>query len=103
MPACPRAGPGVSGAGSGLPRERRARPPAGEARRRTVRYGPPMLAATAVRTDASDPLAGLDIGERPDPAVPEGWTTVSIRAASLNHHDVWTLRGVGISQDRLPI
>jgi NADPH:quinone reductase-like Zn-dependent oxidoreductase len=24
-------------------------------------------------------------------------------AASLNHHDVWTLRGVGISPDRLPI
>jgi NADPH:quinone reductase-like Zn-dependent oxidoreductase len=28
---------------------------------------------------------------------------VTVRAASLNHHDVWTLRGVGISADRLPI
>jgi NADPH:quinone reductase-like Zn-dependent oxidoreductase len=26
-----------------------------------------------------------------------------VRAAALNHHDVWTLRGVGISADRLPI
>ena len=29
--------------------------------------------------------------------------TVTVKAASLNHHDVWTLRGVGISADRLPI
>ena len=35
--------------------------------------------------------------------MPDGWTTVSVRAASLNHHDLWTLRGVGISPDRLPI
>jgi NADPH:quinone reductase-like Zn-dependent oxidoreductase len=26
-----------------------------------------------------------------------------VRAAALNHHDLWTLRGVGISEDRLPI
>ncbi len=34
---------------------------------------------------------------------PEGWTTVTVKAASLNHHDVWTLRGVGVTEDRLPI
>ena len=28
---------------------------------------------------------------------------MTVRAAALNHHDVWTLRGVGISPDRLPI
>jgi NADPH:quinone reductase-like Zn-dependent oxidoreductase len=47
--------------------------------------------------------AGLELGERPDPSPPEGWETVTVKAASLNHHDVWTLRGVGISADRLPI
>jgi NADPH:quinone reductase-like Zn-dependent oxidoreductase len=26
-----------------------------------------------------------------------------VRATSLNHHDLWTLKGVGISPDRLPI
>jgi NADPH:quinone reductase-like Zn-dependent oxidoreductase len=62
-----------------------------------------MFAATAVRIDPEDPLAGLELGERPDPAAPDGWTTVAVRAAALNHHDVWTLRGVGISADRLPI
>ncbi len=62
-----------------------------------------MLAVTAARIDTGDPLAALEIGDRPDPVVPEGWTTVSVKAAALNHHDVWTLRGVGISADRLPI
>ncbi|HZC62783.1 MAG TPA: zinc-binding dehydrogenase [Streptosporangiaceae bacterium] len=62
-----------------------------------------MFAVTAARIDADDPLAGLELGERPDPSPPDGWTTVTVRAAALNHHDVWTLRGVGISPERLPI
>jgi NADPH:quinone reductase-like Zn-dependent oxidoreductase len=62
-----------------------------------------MFAVTADHIDADDPLAGLATGERPDPSPPPGWTTVSVKAASLNHHDVWTLRGVGISADHLPI
>jgi NADPH:quinone reductase-like Zn-dependent oxidoreductase len=62
-----------------------------------------MFAVTAARIDAEDPLAGLELGERPDPSPPDGWTTVTVRAAALNHHDLWTLRGVGISPDRLPI
>ncbi len=62
-----------------------------------------MFAATAARIDTDDPLSGMDLGERPDPVAPDGWTTVTVKAAALNHHDVWTLRGVGISADRLPI
>lgn len=62
-----------------------------------------MLAVTAARINADDPLSGLEIGERPDPVPPEGWATVTIRATALNHHDVWTLRGVGISPGRLPV
>ena len=62
-----------------------------------------MFAVTAARIDAENPLAGLELGDRPDPVPPDGWTTVTVRAAALNHHDVWTLRGVGISADRLPI
>ena len=60
-----------------------------------------MLAAYAARTDPDDPLSGLEIGERPEPEVPEGWTSVTVRAASLNHHDLWSLRGVGLPPDRL--
>jgi NADPH:quinone reductase-like Zn-dependent oxidoreductase len=62
-----------------------------------------MFAVTAARIDADDPLSALELGDHADPSPPDGWTTVSVRAASLNHHDVWTLRGVGISADRLPI
>ncbi|HEY9522086.1 MAG TPA: zinc-binding dehydrogenase [Thermopolyspora sp.] len=62
-----------------------------------------MFAVTATKTDADNPLDGLTLGERPDPKVPDGWTTVTVKAAALNHHDLWTLKGVGIKQDRLPI
>ncbi|MFC4588167.1 zinc-binding dehydrogenase [Sphaerisporangium corydalis] len=62
-----------------------------------------MFAVTCTRTDSDNPLAGLTLGERPEPKVPDGWTTVTVKAAALNHHDLWTLKGVGIRQDRLPI
>ncbi|HSF97776.1 MAG TPA: zinc-binding dehydrogenase [Ornithinibacter sp.] len=62
-----------------------------------------MLAATCVSQSASEPLSGLVVGERPDPTVPDGWTTVRLRTAALNHHDVWSLRGVGLPSDRLPM
>ncbi|HET9944582.1 MAG TPA: zinc-binding dehydrogenase [Actinomycetes bacterium] len=62
-----------------------------------------MLAATAVRQDPHDPIAGLEVGERPDPTPRDGWTTVRLRAASLNHHDLWSLHGVGLPADRLPM
>jgi NADPH:quinone reductase-like Zn-dependent oxidoreductase len=62
-----------------------------------------VFAVTAARIDADDPLAGLELGEWPDPVAADGWVTVRVKAAALNHHDVWTLRGVGISADRLPI
>jgi NADPH:quinone reductase-like Zn-dependent oxidoreductase len=62
-----------------------------------------MFAVTAARFDAENPLTGLELGEHADPVAPDGWTTVKVRAASLNHHDVWTLRGVGLPAERLPM
>ena len=62
-----------------------------------------MFAVTAGRISPDDPIAGLDLGERPDPVAPDGWTTVTVKAASLNHHDLFTLRGIGIKPERLPI
>lgn len=62
-----------------------------------------MFAVTAARLNADDPLAALELGEHAEPVPPADWTTVTVKAASLNHHDVWTLRGVGISADRLPM
>jgi NADPH:quinone reductase-like Zn-dependent oxidoreductase len=52
---------------------------------------------------ADEPLTGLTVGERPAPEVPDGWVRVTLKAASLNHHDLWSLRGVGLSPDALPM
>ncbi|MEO7746533.1 MAG: zinc-binding dehydrogenase [Actinomycetota bacterium] len=62
-----------------------------------------MIAVYASSQSADDPLSALEIGERPAPEVPSGWARVRLRAASLNHHDVWSLRGVGLPADRLPM
>ncbi len=62
-----------------------------------------MFAVYAESFSPDDPLAGLVVGERPDPDVPEGWTTVTVKAASLNHHDLWSLRGVGLKEEALPM
>ena len=62
-----------------------------------------MLAAYVETPDADDPLAALVVGDRPAVDAPEGWVAVDVRAASLNMHDVFTLRGVGISADALPM
>src|ERR1700761_6113696 len=62
-----------------------------------------MFAVYAARADAENPLSGLETGERPDPEPPAGWTTVTVKAAALNHHDVFSLRGVGLPADRLPM
>jgi len=62
-----------------------------------------VLAAYAADINPDDPLAGLQVGERPDPEQPAGWTTVAVKSASLNHHDLWSLRGVGLAEDKLPM
>lgn len=62
-----------------------------------------MLAAAAIAIDPADPLAGLTVGEMPEPEVPEGWVRVHVKAASLNHHDLWSLKGVGLPAERLPM
>jgi NADPH:quinone reductase-like Zn-dependent oxidoreductase len=62
-----------------------------------------MFAVYAEEFSTEDPLSGLVVGERPDPVPPEGWTTVTVKASSLNHHDLWSLRGVGLREESLPM
>ncbi|MEY9963127.1 NADPH:quinone reductase-like Zn-dependent oxidoreductase [Streptacidiphilus sp. MAP12-16] len=62
-----------------------------------------MFAAYAARIDADDPLSGLELGERPEPEARPGWSVVTVKAASLNHHDLWSLRGVGLPAEKLPM
>src|SRR3954467_4982497 len=62
-----------------------------------------MLAAFVSAPAPKDPLSALEIGERPDPDVPDGWTTVQVKAVSLNHHDLFSLQGIGLPQERMPM
>ncbi len=63
-----------------------------------------MFAAFATSFDEADPLEGLTLGERPEPTPPDDtWTTVSVRATALNHHDLWSLKGVGLRAEQLPM
>ncbi|WP_263120999.1 zinc-binding dehydrogenase [Cellulomonas sp. RIT-PI-Y] len=62
-----------------------------------------MLAAQVTSFHPDDPLAGLTVGEHPVPAAREHWTTVDLRAAALNQHDLWSLRGVGLRAEQLPM
>lgn len=63
-----------------------------------------MLAVSAQRSAPDDPISALEVGQVAEPQnLADGWVVVDVRAAALNHHDVWTLRGVGIQAERLPI
>lgn len=62
-----------------------------------------MLAAYAAGVSPDDPLSALEIGDRPEPVAPVGWTTVDVRASSLNYHDIWSLKGVGLTAEQTPM
>lgn len=62
-----------------------------------------MLAAFVSTPAPKDPLSVLEVGERPEPEAADGWTTVQVKAASLNHHDLFSLRGVGLPAERMPM
>ncbi|WP_331751245.1 zinc-binding dehydrogenase (plasmid) [Streptomyces globisporus] len=63
-----------------------------------------MHAVYARHPSSSDPLGALCFGDQPEPSPPdESWTVIAVKAAGLNHHDLWTLRGAGLNADRYPM
>ncbi|MEU5154977.1 zinc-binding dehydrogenase [Glycomyces sp. NPDC021274] len=62
-----------------------------------------MLAAYASAVNPDDPFAALSVGEIEPPDVPEDWTRIPLAAASLNHHDLWSLAGVGLRAEQCPM
>ena len=62
-----------------------------------------MLAAVCARISKDEPLTGLELLEIPAPEAADGWEIVEVRAAALNQHDIWSLRGVGVTEESLPV
>ncbi|MGY1734207.1 zinc-binding dehydrogenase [Geodermatophilus sp. SYSU D01045] len=62
-----------------------------------------MRAVFVSTPSPDDPLSVLEVGDRPEPEAPDGWTTVQVKAVSLNHHDLFSLRGVGLPRERMPM
>ena len=62
-----------------------------------------MLAAVCARISKDEPLTGLELLEIPEPDAADGWEIVEVRAAALNQHDIWSLRGVGVTEEGLPV
>lgn len=62
-----------------------------------------MRALYATQAHPDDPLAAITFGQRPAPDVRAGWVKVAVKAASVNRHDLWTARGVGIRPEEFPM
>jgi NADPH:quinone reductase-like Zn-dependent oxidoreductase len=63
-----------------------------------------MLAVTVTSFCDDEPLRGLEVGDHPDVTTPDtGWEIVRVNATSVNHHDLWSLRGVGLKTEQLPM
>lgn len=62
-----------------------------------------MFAVYANSVNPSDPLSALSVGELAQPETPADWVTVRVKAASLNHHDLWSLKGQALKADRVPM
>jgi NADPH:quinone reductase-like Zn-dependent oxidoreductase len=60
-----------------------------------------MFAAYCQKPHSDDPMAGLVLGDRPEPKIPEGWVRVKVSHASLNRHDIFTLRGITSHAERI--
>ncbi|KPM52507.1 hypothetical protein ACG83_29720 [Frankia sp. R43] len=51
-----------------------------------------MLAVRLTRPDPHDPLSSIEVAEHRLRSLPAGWTTVTLRTASLNRSDIWAMR-----------
>lgn len=62
-----------------------------------------MKAVYAAGVNNADPLSVLEVGELPEPQAKPFWSTIRVASASVNHHDVWSLQGVGLSAEATPM
>ena len=58
----------------------------------------------AVATEiAKVPAEVVDVVDLPLPELRPGWVRVRVRAAALNQHDLWSVKGVGTKPEQFPL
>jgi NADPH:quinone reductase-like Zn-dependent oxidoreductase len=62
-----------------------------------------MESVWASRGSLTDPISSIRAGRRRIPVAPEGWVKIKMLAASLNQHDIFTLKGIGIVPLKFPL
>jgi len=62
-----------------------------------------MFAVYASGINADEPLSVLSVGQIDPLPTPEDWVTVNVKAVSLNHHDLWALKGQALTADQAPM
>lgn len=63
-----------------------------------------MRAAVATGINEADPLSMLELrNDWPDPIAPDGHIVVRVGATSINMHDLWSMKGVGVRADEFPM
>jgi NADPH:quinone reductase-like Zn-dependent oxidoreductase len=63
-----------------------------------------VRAAVATGINETDPLSMLELRDDwPHPIAPEGHAVVRVAASSINMHDLWSMRGVGVRADQFPM
>lgn len=61
-----------------------------------------MRALVLTEPNPRDPVSAIQIVDRPEPEPRDDWAIVTVRTASVNHHDVWSLRGA-VDRSWLPL
>ena len=62
-----------------------------------------MRAAVAVRIDEHNPLSAIELKDGwPEPEPGPGQVRIRVASTTVNMHDLWTLRGVGVRPDAFP-
>ena len=62
-----------------------------------------MRAAVAVRIDPHDPVSAIELKDGwPEPEPRPGDLRIRVAATTVNMHDLWTLRGVGVAPGSFP-
>jgi NADPH:quinone reductase-like Zn-dependent oxidoreductase len=62
-----------------------------------------MKAVVATGINHDNPLSVLELAQHAEPIERPYWSTIAVRSTTVNHHDIWSLQGVGLSAEQTPM